>query len=167
MAEEGRDDKGRFVAGNLFERWVKNHAGGRPAYYDTPEALANEIANYLKYEDSLKRPDAYSKQGKGIYTLSGAALYLGFSSRDALQEYEKKDPLFSDVIGAFRLFMTHWNEQKMYWGGTFPAANFWLRNWGGYVEESTQNQIQQVTTITPKVISSGTPLASSEDEIAD
>jgi hypothetical protein len=139
MAKEGRDEKGRFAEGNLFHRYVKNWNGGRPPEYETPEQLANEIAEYLTYEDKLKKPDQYSKAGKGIYTLSGCALYLGFSSRDALQEYEKKDPLFSDIIGAFRLFMAHWNEQKMYWGGTFPAAQFWLKNFGGYTDESTQN----------------------------
>jgi len=147
MAKEGRDEKGRFVAGNLFQRYVENWNGGRPPKYETPKDLANEIAEYLKYEDKLKRPDQYSKAGKGVYTLSGCALYLGFSSRDALQEYEKKDPLFSDIVGAFRLFMSHWNEQKMYWGGTFPAAQFWLKNFGGYTDEVTQNQIQTINEV--------------------
>jgi len=167
MAEEGRDEKGRFTNDNLFQRFVKNWNGGRPPFFEKPEDLAQKIAEYLDYEDSLKRPDTYSKQGKGIYTLSGCALYLGFSSRDALQEYEKKDPLFSDIIKAFRLFMTHWNEQKIYWGGTFNGSSFWLKNWGGYKDESTQNQIQTVTQVNPTVISSGVPLANKEDEIQE
>ena len=145
MSKEGRDEKGRFTEGNLFHRFVKNWNGGRPPEYKTPEKLAQAIADYLTYEDSLKRPDQYSKQGKGIYTLSGCALYLGFSSRSALHKYEEKDPLFRNIIEAFRLFMTHWNEQKMYWSGTFPAAQFWLKNWGGYADESKQVVEQTIT----------------------
>ena len=148
MPEEGRDKKGKFAQGNSFHRWVKNWNGGRKAFYETPQELATEIGEYLMYEDTFKRPDSYSGAGKGVYTLSGCALYLGFSSRDALTEYEKKDPLFSDVVGAFRLFMVDWNEKKLYWGGTFPAANFWLKNWGGYSDESTVNNNVRVGEVT-------------------
>lgn len=145
MNKEGKDSKGKFTEGNLFHRFVKNWNGGRPPEYETPEQLAEAIAKYLEYEDSLKRPDSYSGAGKGVYTLSGCALFLGFSSRGALHDYEKRSPLFSNVIGAFRLFMTHWNEQKMYWGGTFPAAQFWLKNWGGYSDETKQTVNQTIT----------------------
>lgn len=162
MAKEGRDEKGRFTEGNLFHRWVKNWNGGRPPEYKTPLELAEAIADYLSYEDKLKRPDTYSGAGKGIYTLSGCALYLGFASRDALQEYEKKDPLFSDVVGRYRLFLTHWNEQKMYWGGTFPAAQFWLKNWGGYSDEQTVNSNVNLTEVKPEIIS-GTPKLGKEE----
>jgi hypothetical protein len=140
MAQEGRDEKGKFAKGNLFQQFVQNWNGGRPPKYQTPLELAEKIGEYLDYEDTLKRPDSYSKSGKGIYTLSGCALYLGFVSTSALQSYEKKDPLFSRVISAFRLFMTDWNEKKLYYMGTFPGSKLWLTNFGGYSEESTVNQ---------------------------
>lgn len=163
MAEEGKDDKGKFVKGNLFHRFVENWNGGRPPKFETAEELAKEIADYLDWEDSLKRPDGYSKLGKGLYTLSGCSLYLGFVSTGALHAYEEKDPLFSRVIQAFRLFMTHWNEQKLYWGGTFQGSNFWLKNWGGYSDESTVNQHTTITEVKPEVIKGTIPLSNSED----
>ena len=55
---EGRDEKGRFTKGNLFSLGLEN--SGRPPEYKEPEALANKIAEYLNYEDSLKRPDTHS-----------------------------------------------------------------------------------------------------------
>jgi len=143
MAKEGRDSKGKFTKGNLFSLGLSN--SGRPPEYDNPEKMANKLAEYLQYEDTLKRPDSYSGNGKGVYTLSGAALFLGFASRQSMYDYENKSTEFAYILNRFRLFLTHWNEQKMYWGGTFPAAQFWLKNWGGYSDESTQNVNQTIT----------------------
>ena len=142
MAKEGRDSKGRFAEGNLFSIGIKN---GRKPVIETAEELADRIAEYLDWEDSKKRPDSYSGMGKGIYTLSGCALYLGFSSKASIDDQMKRSADFSNVIKKFKLFMVDWNEKKMYWGGTFPAAQFWLKNWGGYSDESTQNVNQTIT----------------------
>lgn len=128
--------------GNLF---ALGNNGGRPPEYDDPQKMADKLAQYLEYEDSLKRPDTYSGNGKGIYTLAGAALFLGFASRQSMYDYEGKSEEFSYIINRFKLFLTHWNEQKMYWGGTFPAAQFWLKNWGGYADESRQVVEQTIT----------------------
>ena len=133
--QEGRDEKGRFAKCNLFALGLQN--SGRPLKYDDPNVMADKIAEYLDYEDSLKRPDAYSKQGKGIYTLEGCALYLGFASVQSMHDYEDRSTEFSYVINRFKLFLTHWNAQKLYWGGTFQGSNFWLRNWSGYSDRKT------------------------------
>lgn len=159
---EGRDEKGQFTYGHLFS--VGNN-GGRPPQYEDPEEMAKKLAEYLDYEDSFKPKDAKTGAGKGIYTIEGAALFLGFASRQSMHDYEKKDAKFAYVINRFKLFLTHWNVQKLYWGGTYMAAQFWLRNHGGYTDESTVNQNQVVTQVTPQVISSGTPLADSEDKV--
>ena len=160
MSEAGRDDKGHFAKGNLFSLGLEN--SGRPPIYNNHEDIANKIAEYLTYEDTLKREDSYSKQGKGVYTLSGVALFLGFASVQSLYDYEKKTTEFSYVLNRFRLFMTHWNEQKLYWGGTFPAANFWLKNWGGYSDESTVNNNTVVTEVKPQIITGTPPLEDKE-----
>ncbi len=157
MAKEGRDEKGRFSHGNLFHKFVKEWNGGKPPKYGTPLELAEKIAEYLDYEDTLKRPDTYSKQGKGLYTLSGCALYLGFVSTSALQSYEKRDPLYSRVISAFRLFMTDWNEKKLYYMGTFAGSKIWLTNFGGYSEESTVNQNTTVTELKVEQVNGNSP----------
>lgn len=145
MAQEGRDEKGKFTTGNLFSLGLSN--SGRPPKYEDPQEMVKKIAEYLDYEDSLKRPDSYSKAGKGVYTIEGCALWLGFATRDSLYDYEKKSPEFSYIVKRFRLFLTHWNAQKLYWAGTMPGSKFWLTNFGGYTEESTQNVNQTVTEL--------------------
>ena len=139
---EGKDEKGRYTKGNLF---ALGNTGGRPPVFETPEEVSQKIAEYIEYEDSLKRPDSYSKAGKGIYTLSGASLYLGFASVQSMYDYEKKNTEFSYILHRYRNFLTHWNEQKLYWGGTFAGAQFWLKNFGGYKDESAQTVTQNIT----------------------
>ena len=129
--------------GNLF---ALGNTGGRPPKYTDPKEFARKIDEYIQYEDSLKRTDAYSGQGKGVYTLEGAALFLGFASRESMYEYAKKEEFYY-IVNRFRLFVTDFNVKKLYWGGTFPAAQFWLRNWGGYTDESTVNQNQTIDNI--------------------
>ncbi len=132
MSKEGRDSKGRFKEGNLFS--VGNN-GGRPPEFKTSEELFNKIAEYLDWEDQWKNKGAKG-EGKGVYTLSGCALFLGFSSKASLDDQKERGAEFSNVIDRFKLFMTHWNEQKLYWGGTFAGSSYWLKNFGGYVDES-------------------------------
>ena len=148
--------------GNLFA--IGNN-GGQPPIFKTPQELHDKIAEYLNYEDGMKKPDQYSKMGKGIYTLSGCALFLGFASKSSMDDQAKRDEEFSNVISRFKLFMVHWNEQKMYWGGTYPAAQFWLRNHGGYTEESTQNQNQRLTKVEVEVVKSDAPLSNNEKDV--
>lgn len=139
-------------------------SAGHPPKYETPQALENKIAEYLDWEDEAKGNDAKGT-GKGIYTLSGCALFLGFASKSSMDDQAKRDEQFSNVINRFKLFMVHWNEQKLYWGGTFTGSQFWLKNHGGYKDEITQNQNQTVTTVTPQVNSTGIPRAKNENDI--
>ncbi|MGL4598540.1 MAG: terminase small subunit [Bacteroidia bacterium] len=136
---DGKDEKGKFKKGNLF--WLSCTANnGRPPVFKTPTELMEKIAEYLDWEDSQKRPDSFNGGGKGIYTLSGCALFLGFSSRSSMDDQAKRSSEFSDVINKFKQFMVHWNEQKLYWGGSFMAGQFWLKNHGNYKDEQTVNQ---------------------------
>lgn len=146
--------------GNLF---ALGNTGGRPPLFKSAEELALKIAEYLNWEDENKGHDAKGI-GKGLYTISGCALYLGFATRDSFYDLEKKDE-FSYTIQRFRLFMTHWHEQKLYWGGTFNGAQFWLKNWGGYKDEVTQNQNQIVTKVEPKIVGNDIPRAGSESDV--
>ena len=150
MAQEGRDEKGKFTAGNLYSL---GNTGGQPPKYDDSEVMDKKIAEYLNWEDDCHR------SGKGVYTLSGVALFLGFASLQSLYDYEKRSAEFSYVINRFRLFMTHWNEQKLYWGGTYMGSQFWLRNHGGYSDESTQNLKQTITEVKPEVMGGTPPIA--------
>ncbi len=151
MAQEGRDEKGKFTAGNLFSMY---NNGGQPPIYKTVEELAQKIADYLDWEDGQK-----GKEGKGIYTLTGCALFLGFASKSSMDDQSKRSAEFSNTINRFKSFMIHWNEQKLYWGGTYMGSQFWLRNHGGYSDESTQNLKQTITEVKPEVMGGTPPIA--------
>jgi hypothetical protein len=131
---KGKDERGRFTRGNLFSI---GNTGGRPPMYKNATEINIKLAEYLDFEDFLKKQG----QGKGLYTIEGAMLYLGFASRQSFHDNIERDSEFSYVLNRFKLFLTHWNVQKLYWGGTMPGSKFWLTNHGGYTEESTQHQI--------------------------
>ena len=139
--------------GNLF---ALGNNGGRPPKYDDPAEMETKIAEYLDYEDSLKRVDSFSGQGKGIYTLEGCALFLGFASVQSMYDYEKRSEEFSYVVNRFRLFLTHWNVQKIYWGGTTAGAQYWLNNKADYSNEHTVNQNVVTTELKIETVK-GTP----------
>lgn len=147
---------------NLFRIASVAHLGGKPPFYKTPEELTKRIAEYIDWEDEAKGTDAKGT-GKGVYTISGCALFLGFKSKTSFYDYAKKEH-FSEVIDRFMLFMTDWNEKKLYWGGTFTGAQFWLKNFGDYKDEVTQNQNQFITQVNPTIVSSDVPLSTSESE---
>jgi hypothetical protein len=161
MAEEDesfRDEKGRFKKGNLFSLGLEN--SGRPPEYDDYNVMAQRLADYLDYEDRFK-----GTKHKGLYTIEGACLFLGFATRDSMYDYEKKSTEFSYIVNRFKLFLTHWNAQKLYWGQTFSGSQFWLRNFGGYTDESTVKQHQTVTTVQPSIISGSPKLTNDEKQI--
>lgn len=128
MSKEGRDEKGRFTIGHL---WSVGNEGGAPPKYKTHIEVHNKIGEYLEWED---------KASKGKYTLSGVALFMGFSTRKSFDDQAKRDSKFLYVVNRYRLFLTHYHEQKVQWVGGFPGAKLWLTNYGGYSEESTVNQ---------------------------
>ena len=130
---------------NLFALGLEN--SGRPPIYKDHHEMAKKIAEYIDYEDSRKRPDTFSGEGKGIYTIEGCALFLGFASVTSFYDYEKRNEEFMYTLQAYRLFLTKWNAEKLYWGGTFAGAMFWLKNYGGYKDEVTQNQNQSITKV--------------------
>lgn len=144
--------------GNSFA--LNCQTNGRPPIIESKEEMIQKIGEYIDFADNKK-----GKEGKGIYTLEGAALYLGFASVQSLYDYEKRSEDFSYVINRYRLFLTDWNVQKLYWGGTYMAAQFWLRNHGGYTDETIQKQQQTITNVTPQIIDTGVPLAGNENEI--
>jgi hypothetical protein len=151
--KDGRDEKGRFTLGNLW--WMHSKQGAEPLY-ESPEAMTEEIGNYLIYEE---------KTSKGKYTLSGLALYLGFASRQSMYDYEQKSPAFAYAINRFRLFMQHYHEQRLTWAGSFQGSFVWLKNFGGYTDEVTQHQNQTITQVSPTVVQSQTPFANNEKDI--
>lgn len=156
---EGRDESGKFLKGNLFS--IGNN-GGKPPFYDDALTMFDKIAEYIEWEDKQK-----GKTGKGLYTLEGAALYLGFADVRSMYDNEKRSAEFSHVINRFRLFLVDWNVKKLYWGGTTYGATFWLKNKSDYKDEVIQHQNQVITHVQPQVIDPGVKLAGSEGEVKE
>ena len=87
---------------------------GRPPIWDNPEAFAKKV-------------DEYFESGE-IITWSGLALYLGFESRQSLEDYKKK-PEFSYPIKKALLRIESFYEQSIQ--SRNPAgAIFALKNFG-------------------------------------
>ena len=127
----GKDDKGKFTIGNLFAMH-----NGRPPIFESEDEFVAKIAEYLMWEE---------KTSKGKYTIEGCALYLGFASRQSLYDYKERGARFSYMVNRFLLFMQHYHAQRLTWVGSYQGSSFWLKNFGGYTEESTVNQNQNIT----------------------
>lgn len=68
-------------------KFALGNSGGRPPIYDNPEEAHEKCNEYFLYcIDKEEKP-----------TITGLALYLGFSSRSTLNEYAKKEE-FSYII---------------------------------------------------------------------
>ena len=94
--------------------YALGNTGGRPPFYKDAKEMADKIAEWIEYEDSLKKADAYSGEGKGVYTIEGCALYLGFASVQSLYDYKEKSEEFAYVLLRVKLTLTKWNPQKLY-----------------------------------------------------
>jgi len=88
---------------------------GRPLTWDDPEAFSARV-------------DQYFEEEKDNATWSGLALYMGFCSRDSLNDYKKKEG-FSDPIKKALLRIEQKYEKAMMKypaGSIFALKNF---NW--------------------------------------
>jgi len=94
--------------------------GGRPRKYETPEAFDAKVEEYQLYCVENNEP----------VTWTGLALYLGFSSRQSIDEYLQYDG-FSDSVKRAKTFV-EWNYEKRLASGegTPTGAIFALKNFG-------------------------------------
>ena len=73
--------------------------GGQPPYYNNPDDLQAKIDEYFETGRETKR--FYTEKGTPydvpVFTITGLALFLGFSSRQSLLDYEGKIEYF-DII---------------------------------------------------------------------
>jgi hypothetical protein len=92
------------------------HPGGRPPFYETVEELQAAVDKYLNTcpEDQL--------------TVTGLALSLGFTSRQALLNYEEK-PQFVDAVKKAKLRVENAYELSLRKNGR-SGDIFGLKNFG-------------------------------------
>ncbi len=104
------------MAGDLTTEVNK---GGRPRIYDTPQEFDAKVEDYQEY----------CKENKEPVTWTGLALFLGFSSRQSIDEYLKYDG-FSDSVKRAKTFV-EWSYEKRLAGDNSPTgAIFALKNFG-------------------------------------
>lgn len=129
-------------------------AGGRPPFYDSVEALQAKIDGYFEYikgeqievERQVKQTAIFNPNTTTVEerfktvtekveirpperpTITGLALYLGFTSRQAIMNYEEK-PEFVDAIKTAKLRIEAAYEQAIF-GGNAAGPIFALKNFG-------------------------------------
>jgi len=128
MAQEGRDEKGRFTEKNLYAQ-VYNDRQGRPRLYNDPADLIEKGVEFFEW-------CLWARKGK--LTSAGLRLYLGMS-KSTYHEY-RKNPDFSDALDYLETTLEDYNELKLGWAGSTQGAIFWLKNKAGWTDEQTVNQ---------------------------
>lgn len=133
-------------------RYALGNNGGRPRTYETPEDLEMKVMGF--FEEAA--------ENKWDLTITGLALYLGFTSRNMLYEYSAREE-FSGIIKRAQLAIENGYEHGLH---TFKygGAVFALKNMG-WKDQQDQNVTQTIVTVTPQVIQSGPPIAGNESEV--
>lgn len=133
MAQEGRDEKGKFTLRNMYH--IMRERVGRPLKFENPEALAEKALEYFEWSDECD---------KGKYTSAGLRLYIG-ATRQRWSDYKQR-PDFQDTISHIETILEDFNEKKLQWAGSTQGAIFWLKNKASWKDEQDVNQ--RVTNIT-------------------
>lgn len=92
--------------------------GGRPRLYSSPEEFDAKVDEYYHHCREAGEP----------ITWTGLALYLGFSSRRAIDEYEKYEG-FSHSVKRAKL-LVEWAYEKRVLGNNAAGPIFVLKNMG-------------------------------------
>lgn len=126
---------------------------------DMIDQYFNDIEDKNISEDEQKLPKSKSQQ----ITITGLALHLGFSSRQAFEDYEAKGK-FADHLKRARLRVMADYEKKLHVTSS-TGAIFALKSMGW--SERTEKPSDTVTNNVLKIeiIQSGPKLASSEKEV--
>lgn len=117
---------------------MEKNKGGRPPTYKTPEEMQEKIDAYFKECEGEARLDengdvVYNKYGKPVVlgrrplTITGLALALGFTSRQALLNYQAK-PEFVDTITRAKARVEQYAEERLYDKDGANGAKFSLAN---------------------------------------
>ena len=123
-------------------------AGGRPPFYSSVEELQEAIDKYFEECDGdivygpegLPMRNKYGKiirDGRRPYTVTGLALALGFTSRQALLNYQEKEE-FVDTILRAKSRVERYAEERLYDKDGSNGAKFSLaNNFKGWTEKQT------------------------------
>ena len=113
--------------GNKF---AVGNKGGRPLTFKSPEEMQEMIDAY--FDDGCEKMVKYTVTGTRYEvptpTICGLALFLGFSSRQSLLDYQNRDEYFDTIkIAKTKIEMMY--EQKLH-ENNCTGAIFALKNLG-------------------------------------
>lgn len=111
---------------------VTKNQVGRPRHFDTPEQFEEKVYEYQQHCKDAQEP----------VTWTGLALFLGFSSRQAINEYENYEG-FSDAVKKAKLFV-EWHYEMRVNGNNATGPIFVLKNMGW----SDKQQIEHSEKVT-------------------
>jgi hypothetical protein len=142
--------------------------------FTSTDELENLIALYFTEIENKKLPEGKTKKSddkamqtheskSGPVTISGLALYLGFSSREAFEKHEAKGK-FSDQLKRARLRIMADYEKKLHVTSS-TGAIFALKSmgWNERPEKPADETASPLLKV--EIIQSGPQLAASEQEV--
>lgn len=117
---------------------MEQNKGGRPPIFESPEEMKELIEEYFKQCDGVLLTDEEGnvltdKAGNPVYTkprpytITGLALALGFTSRQALLNYEAKEAFF-DTIKKAKARVEQYAEERLFDRDGQNGARFSLSN---------------------------------------
>lgn len=92
---------------------------GRPRVFQNPGELESGLNDYLAHCEESGEPK----------TITGLCLFLGLSSRSALNDYADREG-FGDVVARCKLSIEHAYECRLHGDGATAGAVFALKNFG-------------------------------------
>lgn len=114
---------------------------GRPALFSSPEEMQIKIDAYFKTRqpELIKNDDGTIVRIKwNPPTVSGLALFLGFTDRTSLYEYKGYGNDFSDTVKRAITRIADFAEERVITGEGAAGAAFWLKNHGWTAEEKRE-----------------------------
>ncbi len=104
---------------------------GRPLKWDDPKAFEASVDRYFELQEEAKEPA----------TWTGLALYLGFESRQSLEDYKKKEGFSYPIKKALARIEAEY--EKRLFGQNVAGAIFALKNFGWRDKHEVENSGQQ------------------------
>lgn len=116
----------------MTDKQVQPVKTGRPRMFDSPEAFEQKVYEYQEHCEETREP----------VTWTGLALFMGFSSRQSINEYKNYDG-FSDAVKKAQTFV-EWHYEMRLCGDKPTGAIFALKNMGW----SDKQQIEHSEKVT-------------------
>ena len=141
-----------------------------PLFFKTARRLSNKTSAYFRHIEGKFHINSQTEKDQKIWdrepepaTLAGLALFIGFTSRKELEDYEQNGD-FGYVIRRCRLKIEAAYEKKLHQQASSGAV-FALKNmgWNDKADESKTSNI--ITSLKIEVIETGPKLAANEKEV--